>query len=80
MTDLEQLLHNLSHLSIDQMLELIKRSEKTVDRRFRATGPKGSIEGVVVDPWIGIIQFDGEEDIHLARQFRFVTDITFELI
>ena len=68
------------HLTIDQMMELVKKSGNTTDRRFRATGTKGSLEGTIIDPFLGFIQFDNSEGFAMARDFRFHNDIYWELI
>lgn len=81
-TELEQLVDQLSHLNIDQMLELVKKSDNRFDRRFKATGLKGSIEGTIIDPYLGLIEFDVEGEIGttLASSLRFHSDITYQLI
>lgn len=76
----EELMYQLTHLTIDQMVEIVKKTGNTQDRRFRATGPKGSMEGTILDPYLGLIQFDGEEGFCLVQTLRFVSGITYELI
>lgn len=80
MNELEQLEHDLTHLTIDQMMSLVQRSDYRTDRRFRVTGPTGSIEGTILDAGLGFLQFDGEEGFVMARDFRFVNDVTWQLI
>ena len=80
METLDDLMHTLTHLTIDQMLDLIKKSGNTTNRRFRATGPLGSLEGVVLDVYLQIIRFDTDGGFVLAKEFRFANDITWELI
>jgi hypothetical protein len=77
---MEEILYQLSHLTIDQMLEVIKKSGNTKGRRFRVTGPKGSLEGEVLDPYMGLIKFDGKDEFIMASEFRFIRDVTWELI
>ena len=78
--ELDQLLYQIQHLTLPQMLELVKKSDNTTNRRFRATGPKGSMEGVILDVYLGIIKFDADDGFILARELFFNTDITWELI
>ena len=80
MDNIDKLIYDLTHLTVDQMLELVKQSGNYNDRRFRATGPKGSKEGVILDAFLGILQFDGDDGFMMEKSFRFVNDITFELI
>ena len=77
---LEELLFTLNHLTIDQMLELVKKSGNTKDRRFCATGPKGSMKGTIYDAYLSIIEFDGQKGFVMASEFRFASDITWKLI
>jgi hypothetical protein len=80
MDELDNLIHTLSHLTVDQMLEIIKKSGNTNDRRFRATGPKGSVEGTVLDAYLGLLQFDNEDGFIMASSLRFANDITYSLL
>jgi hypothetical protein len=80
MDNIDKLIHDITHLTVDQMLELVKKSGNYNDRRFRATGPKGSMEGVILDAFLELLQFDGVDGFMMANDFRFANDITFELI
>jgi len=80
MTTIEKLIYDMTHLTVDQMLELVKKSGNTENRRFKATGPKGSVEGTILDVYLGLFQFDGEDGFVLAKDFGFANDITWELI
>jgi len=79
-SEADKFMHELTHLTIDQMLELVKKSGKTAGRRYRATGPKASAEGEILDPYLGMIQMDGEEGFMLASEWRYANDVTWELI
>ena len=80
MDTLHKMFHTLNHLTVDQMLELVKKSDNRTDRKFRATGPTGSMEGIILDPFLGMIQFDGDDGFVMASSFRFANDITWKLI
>jgi hypothetical protein len=80
METIDDLLYSITHLTVDQMLELAKGSDEPFSRRFRATGPSGSTEGVILDPFLGFIQFDGTDGFVIAASLRFANDITWELI
>jgi hypothetical protein len=75
-----KLLHELENLTVDQMLELVKKSGNTTDRRFRVKGPTGSLEGKIVDVHFGLLEIDGQEGPVMAKDFRFATDLTWQLI
>ena len=80
MSVLDELFYTLNHLTVDQMLELVKKSGNTEHRRFCATGLKGKIMGTIYDAYLGIIVFDGQEGFVLASEFRFASDVTWKLI
>jgi hypothetical protein len=62
------------------MLEIVKKSGNTENRRFCATGPKGSMKGTILDAYLGIIKFDGDDGFLMASECRFFNDITWKLI
>jgi hypothetical protein len=81
MSVLDELIHAMNHMTVDQMLEIVKKSGNTENRRFCATGPKGKIMGTIHDAYLGILVFDGQEEgFVLASEFRFASDITWKLI
>ena len=80
MSILDDLIHAINHMTVDQMLEIVKKSGNTDHRRFCATGPKGSMKGTIEDAYLGIIVFDGQEGFVMASEFRFLSDVTWKLI
>lgn len=80
MSELEWLIYEMKHLTVDQMLEIVKKSGNCTGRRFRATGLKDSIEGEIIDAWLGLIRMDGQSGIARASDFRFMPSVTWELI
>uniref|UniRef100_A0A6M3K4X0 Uncharacterized protein n=1 Tax=viral metagenome TaxID=1070528 RepID=A0A6M3K4X0_9ZZZZ len=80
MNTLDQTLFDLTHLTIDQMLELIKKSDSSEKRKFKTTGPTGSLEGTILDVDLGLLKFDGQDGFVMASEFSFSNDITWEVI
>lgn len=80
MSQADRLLHQMKHLTVDQMLALVTQSTTTMNRRFRMTGPKGSVEGTIVDPWLGIFVLDADDRNVMTKNLRFMENVFFELI
>ncbi len=79
-SELKELLYQINHLNVDQMLELVKRSGNTEVRRFETTGPKGSTQGTILDSYLGLLKFDDQDGFVMTKDFQFANDITWKLI
>ena len=80
MDTLDQLQYQITHLNIDQMLELVKKSDHRENRRFRMIGPKGSLEGTVIDPYLGLLSRGENGIIIRSVDLCLAFDITYQLI